>query len=77
MSQPETLRQYRFFRVAKDGTIGGFEDHECRDDPHALEKAQAEAGDFGIEVWLGKEMIGRIGGFVATPQRDEERRQAS
>lgn len=69
MSQ-RSKRSYRFFRLGKDGTIGGFEDRDCHDDPHALETAQAFAGDYGVEVWLEQQMIGRVGGFVGTPQRD-------
>jgi hypothetical protein len=45
---------YRFFFVGTDGHVTGRIEHDCDDDPAALDHAAKLATSSGVEVWEQK-----------------------
>jgi hypothetical protein len=51
---------YRFFFVGTDGHVTGRIEHDCDDDPAALDHAAKLATSSGVEVWVGARLVGRV-----------------
>ena len=50
---------YEFFRIGLTGRVEAREQHECRDNAHALARARAVSHGQDTEIWCGPVRVGR------------------
>lgn len=62
------MATYYFFRMDSQGHITSREEHECGNDPDALETARTLMDGHDIEVWLGNNRIGAVNRRLDMPE---------
>lgn len=54
------MQHYRIYSMDRVGHIAFAQDMECADDRDALRQGKEHAEPYGVEVWRGSRLVGRI-----------------